>query len=281
MNAEPAETSPGPALVLFLSTGRCGTQWLATNLGDIYADAATVVHEPIGPAYRCREFFRAYDRLDDMAAVAEIAQHLDEVELVLRSRMYVETGWPLFSAIPLFERWFGSRLRVVHLTRHPVPTAISHMAHKTYGGSPRIDGYTQLAALDATCPGVFHPELGAQWHDLTPYEKTLFWWTEVHLYAEELQDRYPDLPLHRVRAEDVLRGDEGALRGLCEFMGLPFRPSLAARATRRVDAWHHRTETDYEWRRILDHPATVATARRLGYDFTTVDEHALAARYRE
>lgn len=274
-------TDASSPLVLFLSTGRCGTQWLATNLGDVYDDLATVTHEPIGPEYRCREFFRAYDRLDEMAAVPEIDAHLEEVAAVLRSRTYIETGWPVFSAIPLFAQRFGSRLRIVHLTRHPVPTAISHMAHKTYGGSPRVDGYTQLAALDAFCPRVFQPELGARWDELTPYEKTLFWWTEVHLYAEELQQRYPAMPLHRVRAEDVLQGDEVALQQLCAFLGLPFRAELAQRTSKRVDAWHHRTETDYDWRKVFEHPATLATARRLGYDLASVDEHALATRYRE
>lgn len=276
--ASPARRNP---LVLFLSTGRCGTQWLATNLADVYADLADVTHEPIGPAYRCREFFRAPGRLAEMAAVPEIAAHLDAVDATLARTTYIETGWPLFSAIPLFAQRFGEQLRIVHLTRHPVPTAISHMVHKTYAGSPRVDGYTQLAALDPFCPGVFHPDAAADWPELTPYEKTLFWWTEVHRYAEELQQRHPEIPFHRVRAEDVLRGDPDALGQLCAFMGLPWRPELARRTTQRVDEWHHRTDSDFDWSKVLDHPETVRTARRLGYEVDGVDERALAARYKE
>ena len=269
------------ALVLFLSTGRCGTQWLATNLADLYPDLAAVTHEPIGAAYRCREFFRADDRLAEMGAVPQIAAHLDAVEATLARTTYIETGWPLFSAIPLFAQRFSAQLRIVHLTRHPVPTAISHMVHKTYGGSPRVDGYTQLAALDPFCPGVFRPELREEWDSFTPYEKTLFWWTEVHLYAEELRQRHPDIPFHRVRAEDVLRGDAEALAQLCAFMRLPVRPELARRTTQRVDQWHHRTDSEFDWRKVLDHPETVDLARRLGYEVAGVDEHALAARYKE
>ncbi len=275
--------APGsvPATVFFLSTGRCGTQWLATNLGQVYADCAVVTHEPIGPAYRCREFFRAYKRLDEMAAVREIGAHLEWVNATVARTSYIETGWPVFSAIPLFVQRVAAPIRIVHLTRHPVPTAISHMVHKTYGGSPRVDGYTQLAALDAFCPGVIRTQARRQWESWTPYDKTLFWWTEVHLYAEELSERYPHVPIHRVKAEDVLGGNAEALTGLCEFLGLPVRTELGARTGARVDQWHHRTGDDFDWRRVLDHPDTVAVAQRLGYDFLDVDERALAARYKE
>lgn len=280
MNAFAAGSSMHAA-VFVLSTGRCGTQWLATNLGEIYADLATVTHEPIGPAYRCREYFRAYERLDDMAAVPEIAEHMTAIGTARSQGVYIETGWPVFSALPLFLDRLPGEIRIVHLVRHPVPTAISHMAHKTYGGSPRSDGYTQLAALDAFCPGVIQTDVREVWDDLTPYEKTLFWWTEVHLYAEELAQRYPTVPFHRVRSEDVLAGGDGTLRGLCAFLDLPWRPELVTRTSQRVDAWHHRTDTDFEWRRIFDHDLTVALAQRLGYDFAGVDDRALASRYKE
>lgn len=276
----PSAAPPPPQdVVLVLSTGRCGTQWLATHLGDIYGDRAVVTHEPIGPGYRCRQFFRT-GQLAAMAAVPEIAEHLSAVRTAVGSHTYIETGWPVFSAIPLFLQQFD-RVRIVHLTRHPVPTAVSHMVHKTYGGSPRVDGYTQLAALDPFCPGVFRPGVAQQWDTLTPYERALFWWTEVHLYAEELRREHPHVPMLRVRAEDVLSGNVPVLEELCGFIGLPYSPALASRASRRVDQWHHRTDSDFDWRLVFDHPETVKTAHALGYDFDGVDEDALAARYKE
>lgn len=275
-----AAQTPTHPLVLFLSTGRCGTQWLAMHLADVYADLAVVTHEPLGPAYRCREFFRT-GRLADMAAVPEIAAHLDAVDETLTRATYIETGWPVFSAIPLFAQRFGARLRVVHLTRHPVPTAISHMVHKTYAGSPRVDGYTELAALDPFCDGVAHSGLGARWDDLTPFEKTLFWWTEVHLYAEEVSTRYPEVPFHRVKSEELLSGNPQPLRDLCEHLHLPFRAILTQRMSKPIDQWRHRTEMEFDWRRTLDHPQTLALAERLGYRMKDVDDAALASRYKQ
>ncbi|HVM35635.1 MAG TPA: hypothetical protein VM784_09855 [Actinomycetota bacterium] len=267
-------------LALFVTTGRCGTQWLAENLRDLYSDVADVEHEPIRAQYRCREFFRGYDRTEDMLQVDAIRHHLDEVDAVIgEGNTYIETGWPLFSAVPAFIARFGDNVRLVHLARHPVPTSISHMVHKTYAGSPRVDEYTQLATLDPACGGVFQSELRDRWGVLTPYEKTLFWWTEVNLYAEELRTRYPEVPFHRARSEDLFDPATGAMAALIEFLGLPERGSLEGATTQRVDRWHHRTEDDFDWRLIHAHSAAVEVAQRLGYDLEAVDSDSLNARY--
>ncbi len=265
--------------VLLVSTGRCGTQWLATHLADVYPDLAVVEHEPLGPNYRCRDHFRQPTNIDQLLEDPLFAAHLDRIEPITTARAYIETGWPLFSAVPAFAARLGHRLRLVHLTRHPVPTAISHMVHKTYAGSPRVDGYTRLAALDPSCGGVFQRHLAARWDGMTPFEKTLFWWTEVHLYAEELEEALPHVPFYRLRSEDLFTPGGRALRRLCEFMGLPWRDGLADRIEHKVDRWQHRTDEDFDWTVIRSYPDTVALAKRLGYEVDAVDEETLGARY--
>lgn len=266
-------------MVLFVSTGRCGTQWLATQLADVYPDLAVVEHEPLGPDYRCREYFRRPDRVVQFLKDPRVAAHLDRIERITTDRAYIETGWPLFSAVPAFVARLGDRLRLVHLTRHPVPTALSHMVHKTYAGSPRVDGYTRLTTLDPWCDGVFQRHLRGRWDEMSPYEKTLFWWTEVHLYAQELEETLRDLPFCRVRSEDLFAPGGRALPRLCDFMGLPWRDALAGRVECKVDRWHHRTDEGFDWKVIQSYPETVALAERLGYDVDTVDEETLSARY--
>lgn len=267
------------ALTLFVTTGRCGTQWLATNLARTYADVAVVEHEPIGPRYRCRDFFRQPGAVSEMRRDPAIRRHLDDVAAILPTRAYVETGWPVFSAVPAFAERFGEALRLVHLTRHPVPTAISHMVHKTYWGSARVDGYTTLAALDPSCPGAIQSELRERWPVMSPFERTLFWWTEVQLHAEELRERYPAAPFHRVRAEDLFRRETGALEELVAFMGLPRRRALLDALPEPVDRWHHRTGEDFDWTLVRRYPRAVEAARRLGYDVDAVDQEGLERRY--
>lgn len=265
---------PANHATLFLSTGRCGTQWLAENLSEFYRTRAEITHEPIGPYYRPRELFRVPGAVPPQ----DLRAHLDHVKRVLEARDYIETGWPLFGAIPAFVRRFPGRVRLVHLTRHPVRTALSHMVHQCYAGSPRDDHYTRLAALGPDDPGVFQRGYAGRWSGMTPFEKCLYWCTEVHLYAREIEEEGA-VPFLRVRGEDLLGGDEGALRGLCDFLGLPYEPQLSERSRRRVDAWHHRTRLDLDWRRVGDHPAAVEVTRWLGYGFEELDDEELRGRY--
>lgn len=266
-------------IFLFLTTGRCGTQWLATNLDRLYRAVATVTHEPLGALYEPRRHFRRFEQ-EPSDHPAVVRGHLAWVEQVSRDKTYVETGWPVFATIPLFLDRFGDRVRIVHLVRHLVPTAVSHMVHQCYFGSPRVDDYTQLGALDPSVPGALQDHDRDEWESFTPYERCLYWCTEVHLYGRELRRRFTDTPVHMTRAEDLFDGDLEALRALTDFLELPFDPSLADRSSERVDQWHHRTHLDFDWREIFKHPASVDVCRSLGYELDSVDSDELDRRYR-
>jgi hypothetical protein len=265
-----------PPIVAFLSTGRCGTQWLTAGLRALHPDVAAE-HEPIGPLYKPRRYFRRYHDPETMLAVPDVARHVER--LAREPRPYVETGWPLFPALPLFAERFPDRLRIVHLTRHPVPSALSHLAHNSYAGSPRDDAYTRWATLGPSDPGVFQTEAAGRWAELTPYEKCLFWWTEVHLYGLEAPRRLSRIPFLRVRSEDLLGGTRSTLERLLDFMDLPWRDGWLEHAQRVVDRWRHHTDAKVDPLQVLSHPVTVDAASRLGYDAAEVDRDALASRY--
>jgi hypothetical protein len=191
----------------------------------------------------------------------------------------VETGWPLFAALPLFAERFGERLRVVHLTRHPVPSALSHLAHNSYAGSARDDAYTRWATLGPSDPGVLQTGYAERWGEMSPYEKCLFWWTEVHQFALELPERIPEISVHRVQAERLLAGERATVARLLEFMGLGWDEGWIAHADRVVDRWHHHTSEDVDPLVARRHPRTVVVASALGYDLDSLDLAALEARY--
>lgn len=267
----------GSAVVVFVSAGRCGTRWLAQGLRALYR-GIHVEHEPIGPSYRPRQYFRRYDDPEAILAVPEVARH---VHRVARARVpYVETGWPLFPVVPLLATRLPERLRVVHLTRHPVPSALSHLARRCYAGSPRVDAYTRLATLGPSDPNVFQSAYAEPWDHLSAYEKCLFWWTEVHLSAVELPGRIEPVPLLRVSAEEILSGNRRALEELLEFIGLPWREEWREHAGRRVDRWPRLAVDAVDPLQIHRHPTTVELARRLGYEMAGLNVGALEARYR-
>lgn len=263
-------------VILFLSTGRCGTQWLAATLGEL-CPRVDVTHEPVGAHYAPRRHFRGYG--DPLAPLCDpiVAGHVERVERC--SRTYVETGWPLFGALPLFAQRLGDRLRVVHLTRHPVPTALSHATHNSFAGSNRDDPYTRLATLGPTDPHVFQPHYVARWAALTPYERCLFWWTEVNLFGLEFAARLPHVPLLRISSERMLAGDPVTLSRLATFIGATWDERWIARANRVVDRWQHRTDAGFDPGLISRHPLTMAVAGALGYDLAAVDLAALRDRY--
>lgn len=272
-----------PNVCLFLSTGRCGTQWLASSLDRAYSDVAVVTHEPLGPWYRSREWFRSYDRIEQMLEVPLVSDHLEKVARTIESRPYVETGWPSYAAIPLFKHRFGNRLRIVHLTRHPVYTAMSYVSlmHKW-----TLDGWEQgewvrFALPHPTSEGVKQQGYESRWEELSPYERALFWWTEIHLYAEEIVSLFPEMPTLKLSSEALLGRDDEPMRSLVAFLGLPERESFFDMRQTQVDAYHFPMSIDFDWRAIFSHPTTVSLAKRLGYDLDQLDESAVRDRYRD
>jgi hypothetical protein len=182
--------------------------------------------------------------------------------------------------IPLLAKRMPDRLRIVHLTRHPVPSALSHVSHKSYAGSPRDDAYTRLATLGPDDPGVAQTAYATCWERLTPYEKCLFWWTEVHLFGLELMGRIESVPLLRIKSEEMLAGDRETLSRLLRFIGVSWREDWLERPAQLVDRWHHRTDEQVDPLEIHRHPTTVEVARRLGYSLAGIDVGELERRYR-
>jgi hypothetical protein len=265
-----------PYIAAFLSTGRCGTQWLASGFETLHPELE-VEHEPIGALYKPRRYFRRYQDPEAMLAEREIRDHIARLDAM--SKPYLETGWPMFAALPLLATRYPGRLRVVHVTRHPVPCAISHLSHHSYAGSWRRSPITRWGTLGPGDRNVFHPEYGGRWKQLSPYEKCLFFWTELNLYGLEFPQRFPNVPFLRLRSEDLLAGERPALEQLLGFLDLPWTDGWTDHAGHSVDKWHFHTDEQVEPTEVLRHAATVAAAGHLGYNFDRLNADALQARY--
>jgi hypothetical protein len=263
-----------PPIVVFLSAGKCGTEWLAAGFQALYPEHE-VEHEPIGALYKPRLYFRRYADPEAILEVPQVRAHVERLERT--ERPYIETGWPLFGALPLLAERFGPRLRVVHLTRHPVATSLLHLAAEHYAGSPADDPYSRYAALSADDENVFQSFYRGCWGQLSPYERCLFWWTEISLFGSEFPGRVTGIPFLRVRSEDLVRGD---LRTLLEFMELPWHQGWVRQARGVVDRWHEHTAGRVDALEVHRHPTAIETACRLGYDMSRLNRGELQARYR-
>src|SRR4051812_22150854 len=94
----------------FLSTGRCGTQWLAANLAREYGEAVRLAHEPLQLEYEPR---RMLGPGAEPSAAARA--HLEQVRRTLAERPYVECGHPCWSTLPWIAATLGDQVQIVHL----------------------------------------------------------------------------------------------------------------------------------------------------------------------
>ena len=100
--------------VFILSTGRCGTQWIAKVLADRYGDQLEVEHEPLEDRYRPRQALaEAAEKNPSLSP--EVRVHADAIERRIAVRPYLECGHPCWSSIPFLARRFAGRVRIVHL----------------------------------------------------------------------------------------------------------------------------------------------------------------------
>jgi hypothetical protein len=253
-----------------LSTGRCGTQWLASVLRRMCGDSIDVRHEPLGSDYAPREMLAARDpsKLDAVLA-GPILAHVDEIEQTLATRSYIECGYPSWSTIPYLIDRFAGRVRIVHLVRHPVPTAWSWVSQTAYCPpmSPHLQEKVLLTPFDE---GIQFESFRARWPEMTPYEKALFYWAEVNAFGQRLRD---SVPWMQVRFEDLLRGDE--LSRLLTFAGI----DGSAAPTEVIDEFRAHSGFWCDSRLITRHAEVLDVARELGYDPLDFDESKLRRRY--
>jgi hypothetical protein len=240
----------------FLSTGRCGTQWLAANLAREYGGEIRVEHEPLQLEYEPRRML-APGAEPSPAARA----HVEEVRRTLAERPYVECGHPCWSSLPWIAEALAGHVRIVHLVRHPAAMAASWVSRGAYI-PPILPHLPQRILISPFDAGVSFPEYRDRWPAMLPFEKCLLYWAEVNAFALRLEQRRP-APWLRLPYEDLFA--EAGAEELIEFLDLPPRPGfLAARATRE-DAWRSLPESTCDPALLERHPEIIALAEKLGY----------------
>jgi hypothetical protein len=256
-----------------LSTGRCGTQWLAEALRGIAGDRARVTHEPLDNDYAPREILGAHRPEALNPDLAEpVLKHLASIEETLRERNYIECGHPLWSTLPYLLERFAGRVRVIHLVRHPVPVAISWVTQAAYipPFAPHLPEKVLLSPFDE---GVRFPSFRERWASMTPYEKALYYWAEINALGLDLE-KSTTAPWMRVRFEDLFGGE--TMKSIAAFAGLegpvPYPPKA-------VDEYRFLLTSWADPGLVARHAEVVSIAEQLGYDPLGFDENRLRLRY--
>lgn len=259
-----------------ISTGRCGTQWLTQTLRSFCGEAAEVSHEPLGSAYASRKMLGARDPAQlDRATAAPILAHVAGIEEILQHRSYIECGHPLWSSLPYLLQNFSGRVRVVHLVRHPVPTALSWVAQQAY--CPPLAAHLSIKQpLSPFDEGIRFTSYRAHWSDLSPYEKALFYWLEVNWFALRLQEQTGEPWLH-IRFEELFRTT--TLEGLLGFSGIEANIGGRTLLPPPLDDHPCLLGLWSDPALIARHPDVIELASALDYDAMSFDTAELQRRY--
>jgi hypothetical protein len=265
-------------VTFFITTARSGTQWVARTLRETYPDLLSVQHEPIRYDYAPKRCLRNPSELASLRMVPTVQQHFGNIHETLKTRSYVETGFPAFAAAPLLVEEFGERLRLVQLIRHPARVAASIMTHRWYqdGARPDIEADVALSPTDA---GVRLCGYQLRWNRMSEYEKALFFWAQVHLYGLEVETTYSAVPFTRVTFEDLLTRRDARV-AFARFLNVPYRPEFDLAPLNREDSFRQQTVMRIDFGKVHDHPAVAALAQQFGYDTSVAEMQKIGTRYK-
>lgn len=253
-----------------LSTGRCGTQWIANYLKENCSDIFCVEHEPLDNEYNPRKMVN----FPNEAEISEkVKAHLEGIKKILKTKNYIECGHPVWSTIPYLIKELNENIAIIHLVRHPVPTAYSWLTHQAYC-QPILSYLQEKVLLSPQNEGVIFSKYKTFWKDMNPFEKSLYYWLEVNAFALQLE-KVQTVPWLRLKFEDLFYSN--GLAKLLDFLMVKSLPKLQQNSV--IDKFHYITDAWYDWRSVFNHPDVVKIANQLGYNCEEIDNEAYQERY--
>jgi hypothetical protein len=263
--------------VFFISTGRCGTQWFADKLSTHYQQWAVVKHEPFQVEYKPRLYFNVYHRKKVADLSPAIESHLGFITDTIQDLNYIETGWPVYGALPFIISRLQRQVKIVHLYRHPLKVAASLAAHKVYSRGE----WTQAVSISPSDYGVVQNYLeGQRWNTMSEFEKCLFWYTEINHFALTLKRTFSSVPWLSIRFEDVFCENGGnELAKLLDFLALPEKERFINERTEKTDRYALKIEKMPEIHSFEKYPKVVEQMEQLGYQYNDRIDLEIRTRY--
>ena len=122
----------------------------------------------------------------------------------------------------------------------------------------RNDAYTRLATLGPRDRERVPARVRHELERLSPYEKCLFWWTEVNMFGLELPGRFDGIPFLRINAERIVGGDRPPSPSCSSSSACRGRAWLGL--AEPADRWLHPTDHEVNPLEVHRHPTTVEVA---------------------
>lgn len=263
--------------VFFLNTGRCGSQFFASQLAKHFGDIARVEHHPFKKVYEPRRYFSMIHSGENIEISPQLKKHFDSIDETLQSKHYIETGWPVYGILPHLIERFKGRIKIVHLFRHPLRVAASLTTHRVYSRGE----WSSKMSITPKDVGVKQDYLaGDQWNKMDEFYKCLFWWTEINRLALALKKKSDTTPWFSLRFEDVFdRNNDETLRTLCEFLEFPKREGFLRSKTEKVDRHKLVVDNSIDIEQTKRYKETLELMREFGYSLDEISGKEIRSRY--
>ena len=261
----------------FLSSGRCGTQWLHENLKSSFKELAVVKHEPIFDDYFPRKML-SYNDSKKFPPTSKLKNHADWVESILKNQNYIECGWLCYSSIPYLKKRFETQLKIVHLTRHPIYSASSMMTHRYYSLDRTEDNLNDKALITPFDDGTVFNCYQTNWSKFTLFQKCLYLWGEIHSLGLQFELDYKEA-YFRTSFEEIF--EEKKIERLLSFLELPQSASIKNSLKIPVDNFNRQTSKAWKIEEITQLPEIIKLAKQLNYSINMQNFGDIKKRYKK
>ncbi|MEO0329695.1 MAG: sulfotransferase [Pseudomonadota bacterium] len=245
--------------IFFLSTGRCGTEFITRILEN---DPNLIVHHNPEPELLGIDRW-AYETHSDASDQLVSAFHAARLELMtdamVRRRQYIETNFRVtFFAFAIAT--LLPKARFVHLVRHPFDFIRSAVRLQYYEGL-----YTDMGRIRPST----NSEYGPRWPTFAQAEKAAWLWNETNAFIEAFKSRYAERSVLTIRFEDMV-GETAVLSQLLDYCSAKpmSKASLKALQRRPVNRKTAPGQLNLQWGPDMERKVSMllAKAKTYGYE---------------
>lgn len=256
----------------FLSTGRCGTQWMTDYLSKSLIGKARVWHEPLQSEYNSRHNITTTS-IDNLPL--EVQSHLENIDKMLAYSSYFECGHPSWGCIPALINHFGKSIKIIQIVRHPIPTAMSWLTHSAYV-PPLLPHLKEKVLIAPDDSGVNYPHIKDQWANMSPFDKCIYYWMEINTFGKVWQASQ-NVPWLTIKFEEMFSQD--GLQELHDFIELEHNSMNPEFFNKSVDQFKYITNEEVNFDAVQHNSNLKALCDHYGYNITDIQLDELQQRY--
>jgi len=265
-------------ITLTVSPGRSGTRFLYNTFKLNFQNFGYIYHEMLHPMEgRPASYHRYYSDADinEIFNNPHVIKLRDYIEESIEKRPVIDFGYTTSSLIPAFYKYFGDKLNVLVLHRHPILYAGS----RTTMGAYKVlkHEYYNLTPYHKHAEFTNYKDI---WSNMSSFERCLYYWLEVTSYGLELKDKFPKIKILTMSSDEIFNSSKW-VNELSKFVGLSINENIKIAEKSNVLEQHNRERfpVKYEWKNYKLHIDVLNLAEHLGYNMEESYIENLIKRY--